>query len=345
MLRAAAAQLNLSQPALSRQIHALEAELGVPLFDRVRPRALLTSEGEDLLRRSRRLLTDADSLGERARALKSMSDHVTRELREIRKLDPAGERKKSPSGHFHLDPLGPYPGLLVLVLDLDHRALPQIRERSLLILLSQLAPVQPDLGAVGDRGGPLARRARDDDGPAAGVRGLDSADDRDLAGEPWRLADGNVELGRLLPVGRQRAPKEEDVSRISPNFRISSGFSKFSRSAGTNSATNRGSLGGSLEMKAESIVKLFVGGWQVPQVRPLPANVSFRKSSLPLATSSRCGSGFGGNNDWQLATRTRPVTTTATRTTAADVKTILLVASKAPSLGDAPAEPARSSVR
>jgi DNA-binding transcriptional LysR family regulator len=67
----AAAQLSLSQSALSRQIHALEAELGVPLFDRVGRRALLTSEGEDLLRRSRRLLTDADSLGERARALKS----------------------------------------------------------------------------------------------------------------------------------------------------------------------------------------------------------------------------------------------------------------------------------
>lgn len=66
----AAAQLDLSQPALSRQILALEAELGVLLFDRIGRRALLTSEGEDLLRRSRRLLTDADSLGERARALK-----------------------------------------------------------------------------------------------------------------------------------------------------------------------------------------------------------------------------------------------------------------------------------
>ena len=66
----AAARLNLSQPALSRQIAALEADLGVPLFDRLGRRALLTSEGEDLLRRSRRLLSDAESLGERARELK-----------------------------------------------------------------------------------------------------------------------------------------------------------------------------------------------------------------------------------------------------------------------------------
>jgi len=66
----AAGRLNVSQPALSRQIHALEAELGVPLFDRIGRRVQLTSQGEDLLRRSRRLLAEADSLGERARLLK-----------------------------------------------------------------------------------------------------------------------------------------------------------------------------------------------------------------------------------------------------------------------------------
>lgn len=67
----AAGRLNVSQPALSRQIRALEAELGVPLFDRIGRRVQLTSEGEDLLRRSRRLLAEADSLGERARSLKT----------------------------------------------------------------------------------------------------------------------------------------------------------------------------------------------------------------------------------------------------------------------------------
>ena len=67
----AATRLNLSQPAASRQMQVLEAELGVQLFDRIGRRVRLTSEGEDLLRRSRQLLADAQSLRERARALKA----------------------------------------------------------------------------------------------------------------------------------------------------------------------------------------------------------------------------------------------------------------------------------
>lgn len=66
----AAARLNLSQPAATRQLQVLEAELGVLLFDRIGRRVRLTSDGEDLLRRSRRLVVEADSLRERARALK-----------------------------------------------------------------------------------------------------------------------------------------------------------------------------------------------------------------------------------------------------------------------------------
>jgi LysR family transcriptional regulator, cyn operon transcriptional activator len=64
-------RLHVSQPAASRQILALEADLGIPLFDRIGRRIKLTSEGEDLLRRGRRLLQEAESFVERARVLKS----------------------------------------------------------------------------------------------------------------------------------------------------------------------------------------------------------------------------------------------------------------------------------
>jgi DNA-binding transcriptional LysR family regulator len=67
----AAGKLHLSQPAASRRIQALEAELGVPLFDRIGRRLRLTAEGEDIVRRGRRLLQEAESLRDRADAFKS----------------------------------------------------------------------------------------------------------------------------------------------------------------------------------------------------------------------------------------------------------------------------------
>ena len=45
----AAARLNLTQSAASRQIQALENELGVQLFARIGRNVRLTREGEDLL--------------------------------------------------------------------------------------------------------------------------------------------------------------------------------------------------------------------------------------------------------------------------------------------------------
>ncbi|HEX3414013.1 MAG TPA: LysR family transcriptional regulator [Stellaceae bacterium] len=66
----AAARLNLTQSAASRQIQALENELGLQLFARIGRNVRLTPEGEDLLVRSRRLLADVVALGERASALK-----------------------------------------------------------------------------------------------------------------------------------------------------------------------------------------------------------------------------------------------------------------------------------
>jgi len=65
----AALRLRMKQPALGRQIHDLEHELGVRLFDRVGRRVQLTAEGEELVGRARALLSDAESLVERGRAL------------------------------------------------------------------------------------------------------------------------------------------------------------------------------------------------------------------------------------------------------------------------------------
>src|SRR5512142_2768537 len=56
----AAERLYVSQPALSRQIRALEQVLGVELLRRSTHRVELTVAGEALLERARRLLRDVD---------------------------------------------------------------------------------------------------------------------------------------------------------------------------------------------------------------------------------------------------------------------------------------------
>lgn len=58
----AAAALNISQPALTKSIQALEAELGVMLLDRKRGAALLTAFGELVVQRSRALLNAEEDL-------------------------------------------------------------------------------------------------------------------------------------------------------------------------------------------------------------------------------------------------------------------------------------------
>lgn len=62
----AAQSLEISQPTLSRQIKALENELGIRLFDRVGRRTLLTAAGADLLDRGRALLHESESIKGRA---------------------------------------------------------------------------------------------------------------------------------------------------------------------------------------------------------------------------------------------------------------------------------------
>lgn len=61
---AAAAELRIAQPALSRQIQQLERELGVLLFDRRRRRIQITPAGLAFVARAETLLTDVQALRE-----------------------------------------------------------------------------------------------------------------------------------------------------------------------------------------------------------------------------------------------------------------------------------------
>jgi LysR family hydrogen peroxide-inducible transcriptional activator len=65
--RKAAEQCHVSQPSLSAQLAELESALGVRMFERDRRRVLLTSAGQDLLERARRILSEASDLREAAR--------------------------------------------------------------------------------------------------------------------------------------------------------------------------------------------------------------------------------------------------------------------------------------
>lgn len=63
----AAKRLHLAQPTLSRQLAALERDLGLPLFSRVRRRLRLTTTGEVFLGRVREILRQTDEAAQEAR--------------------------------------------------------------------------------------------------------------------------------------------------------------------------------------------------------------------------------------------------------------------------------------
>jgi DNA-binding transcriptional LysR family regulator len=123
----AAARLHLSQPAVSRQIQALETGLGVPLFDRVGRRVQLTSEGEDLLRRSRRLLAEAESFTERADALKKGETGILR-------VGATPQVIESPLADFLNGFRDRYPGVEVQLVEEGGTNLPGRLERGHILL-------------------------------------------------------------------------------------------------------------------------------------------------------------------------------------------------------------------
>lgn len=92
----AALYLDISQSSVSKQIQALERELGIPLFDRKYRKATLTLEGQRLLPEARSLMTHIDHL-----------------MYSASKLRPGN------AGHFNVVTL-PFVGYLGLYAPLGH---------------------------------------------------------------------------------------------------------------------------------------------------------------------------------------------------------------------------------
>src|SRR3546814_9310124 len=73
--RVAAAKLGLTQPALTKSIQALEAEVGVRLFDRSRKGIAPTAAGAALLRRAAGLLDGMADLQADRKSTRLNSSH------------------------------------------------------------------------------------------------------------------------------------------------------------------------------------------------------------------------------------------------------------------------------
>jgi DNA-binding transcriptional LysR family regulator len=67
-MTAAAGQLNVAQPALSRAIKALERELQIQIFEPAGRGVRLTAAGEDVVRAARAVLAGVDEVGSVARS-------------------------------------------------------------------------------------------------------------------------------------------------------------------------------------------------------------------------------------------------------------------------------------
>ncbi|MDI1311001.1 LysR substrate-binding domain-containing protein [Prosthecobacter sp.] len=104
-ISSAAKRLHVTQPALSRQIGVLEAELGVALFDRIRKRIYLTEAGRFFLPKARQIVCDAETgaqqlreqFGKARRTLRLgfmapfLDDLVVPAVREFRQRHPKAQ--------------------------------------------------------------------------------------------------------------------------------------------------------------------------------------------------------------------------------------------------------------
>ncbi len=126
----AAKQCAVSQPALSKQVQQVEDMLGIELFERSRPKVIVTPAGQEIVRRARRLLLEARELVNAASAVAG-EFHGTVRLGVIPTIAPYG-----------------LPGLLAKLRELFPEVSFAIHEMQTEVLVKQLRAGGIDLGLL-----------------------------------------------------------------------------------------------------------------------------------------------------------------------------------------------------
>ncbi|NOU04915.1 MAG: LysR family transcriptional regulator [Hyphomicrobiaceae bacterium] len=135
-LSAAARKLGLTQPTMSRQVAALEAGLGVSLFERVGKRLVLTDSGRGLLEHARTMAAAADAM---ALAAEGKSQDVTG--RVVISATDAFAAYLLPEIIGHIRELAPQMTLVVVATD----SISDLRRREADIAIRHVRPTEPEL--------------------------------------------------------------------------------------------------------------------------------------------------------------------------------------------------------
>lgn len=194
----AAKFLHLSQPAVSGQIRALEAELGAALFERTASGVSLTKFGEDLL-------PDADLISSTAKGIlsraKSVKEHVSGKLRVATIVNPEflhlgafmrGMRERFPLVNIELQH------------GLSGQALDGVLRGEVSVGFYIGDTPEPSLVAIQLKKVPYVVA-----GPASWKERIDAATIEDIASLPWIAtpkAGSRYHLVKKLFAGRHLAP-------------------------------------------------------------------------------------------------------------------------------------------
>jgi len=135
-LSAAAQQLGLTQPTLSRQVAALEAGLGVTLFERVGKRLVLTDTGRGLLEHARAMAAAAEAM---ELAAAGTSQDITG--RVVISATDAVSAYLLPDILEHIREIAPQLTLVVISTD----SISDLRRREADIAIRHVRPTEPEL--------------------------------------------------------------------------------------------------------------------------------------------------------------------------------------------------------